>query len=201
MNELLQPRQTNPPPKKFWFSAHLVLGIVFLVAVASAIIAGIFCWQTFSQIPASIQTPVHKAQDTTANWKTYTNSQYGFNFEYPTEMSIYSDSGDSVVITQSGKGSQINIWVFPEISDPTYYPSEQNPPLQLNKKIISNSTWYNYSSTSQDCNSNDIYQTKLSNGIIQFNFSTCLGYAYKELGILEDKSVENQILSTFKFTK
>jgi len=61
----------------------MILGLVFLVAVAGAIVSGIYYWQTVSQIPPVAQFPVHK--DEMAGWKTYTNTEYGFEFKYPVE--------------------------------------------------------------------------------------------------------------------
>ena len=38
--------------------------------------------------------------DTTAGWKTYTNSQYGFSFKYPKEW----------VISENGSGPTVSVW-------------------------------------------------------------------------------------------
>jgi len=80
-------------PKQNWFSAHLVLGIVFILVVLAAIVAGIYYYQTVSQIPATVQVPVHKekvvennfiiSDSKTVGQKIYTNNQFGFSFEYP----------------------------------------------------------------------------------------------------------------------
>lgn len=79
--------------KKNWFAVHWILGVVFLLAVAGAAVAGVYYWQTVRNIPQSVTLPVHTEKvDPTANWKTYTNDQYGFEFKYP--ANLYDDSDE-----------------------------------------------------------------------------------------------------------
>lgn len=67
---------------------HKILGIIFLVLAAAAIVSGIYYWQTANQTFAPL--PIHK--DATANWKTYTNTQYGFELKYPSEGKVVGSS-------------------------------------------------------------------------------------------------------------
>lgn len=136
-----------------------------------------------------------------SGWNTYTNSRYGFSFEFPHQLVVFSDNGD-VTFLQDSYASQLHIWLFPEISDPTYYPSEQFPPVKLSKKTINGRNWYFTSYKDPDCIDDGIYQTNLpSGGTIQVEFDGCLGKAYKEFGVLQDASIRSKILSSFKFTK
>lgn len=84
--------EIHPAPRRNWFVAHWILGIVFLLAVAGVAVAGIYYWQTVRQIPAVVDLPVHKNFD--ADWKTYTNSQYGFEFKYPQSLSLTPSPGN-----------------------------------------------------------------------------------------------------------
>lgn len=84
-------------PKKSWLSSHMILGVVFLIAALAAIVAGIYYWQTTSGIPSSFQAPIHK--DSTQNWKTYTNTEYGFEFKYPSNWYLeYQDQNDNLTL-------------------------------------------------------------------------------------------------------
>src|SRR3989344_484157 len=89
------PPSLNPEPKKSWLSSHMILGLVFLVVVLGAIVSGIYYWQTVSQIPPVAQFPVHK--DEMAGWKTYTNTEYGFEVKYPTTGSATYSVGESQI--------------------------------------------------------------------------------------------------------
>jgi hypothetical protein len=70
---------------------HKTLGIIFLFAVIAATVSGIYYWQTVSQIPASVEFPVHK--DITANWKTY-NVQNAFEIKYPSNLELKENDPD-----------------------------------------------------------------------------------------------------------
>jgi len=60
-------------------------GIVIVVAVAVVAIGGIFTYQYFTT--PTIGSPVQN-QQVTEGWKTYTNNEYGFEFDYPKEWKI-----------------------------------------------------------------------------------------------------------------
>ena len=75
--------------KKSWFSAHHLLGYVFLLAVVGAVISGIYYWQTVSHLPVYV-VPTHRSgqSDVPSDWQTYTNDQYEFEFKYPQNLEI-----------------------------------------------------------------------------------------------------------------
>jgi len=60
------------------------------------------------KIPTSQNQTVTNDQaiktDKTADWKIYTNSKYGFSFNYPKELFIYEPVGEKRVYVQSTKG-------------------------------------------------------------------------------------------------
>jgi hypothetical protein len=91
----LEPSQnTTPLHKDTFFHRHLIAEFISVLLVTAAI-STIFSF--YAGIP-TIDTfqPIHHAQtDPTANWKTYTNAQYGFSFKYPNswpDLKVASDS-------------------------------------------------------------------------------------------------------------
>ena len=88
--------QLNPgelPPRKSWFSAHKVLGWVFLVVAAAAIVVGLYYWQTVGGIPTAYAPIAH--HDPTAGWQTYTNSVGGYSFKYPSDWQAATSNSNS----------------------------------------------------------------------------------------------------------
>ena len=61
-------------------SILVVIGIVAILVVVVG--SGIFAWQYYSKIP-NVQT---------ADWKTYSNTQYGFQFQYPSNFNVSEQS-------------------------------------------------------------------------------------------------------------
>lgn len=65
------------------------IGIAIIIVVAVVLFGGVFAWQYFYKMPDAVSP--QQIQDKTAGpalsevegWKTYTNSQYGFNIKYP----------------------------------------------------------------------------------------------------------------------
>ena len=106
----MDPSEEQFTPKKNWLSAHHILGYIFLIVVAAAIIAGMYYWQTVSNMPQDVQAPVAH-QDETANWQTYTNDQYGFEFKYPSNWALQApqNSQNPVSIFKSKSVSDTDI--------------------------------------------------------------------------------------------
>ena len=91
---------TAAPEKKSLFKSfktpkvNLKLILISLVVLALASTAGYFYLQNQklkSQIsatptPLGSPEPSAEAADPTADWKTYTNTKYGFSFKYPSEL-------------------------------------------------------------------------------------------------------------------
>src|SRR6185369_4550862 len=83
---MIQPIQPNNPIElpahKSWIARHFLAELLGLTLAAAAL-AGIFYLQTSSQSSqAEVFMPVHH-KASTADWKTYTNSQFGFELKYP----------------------------------------------------------------------------------------------------------------------
>lgn len=65
---------------------YKVLGYIFITAVMAATVSLLYYVNVKNSVPENVLLPVHK--DATANWKTYTNDKYGFEFKYPQEWTV-----------------------------------------------------------------------------------------------------------------
>lgn len=60
------------------------VAILILILVAAAALGGYLIYQNQSKPPSPQPSPT---SDTAANWKTYTNTKYGFSFKHPNLIS------------------------------------------------------------------------------------------------------------------
>lgn len=81
----------------------IVIMVIFITIIATG---GYFFYQKYSTI---------KIQKQTIDWKTYTNSEYGFEFKYPENLEARQriTSGDCV------KGERISFYFYKEGDAPT----------------------------------------------------------------------------------
>lgn len=98
-----QPLQTPPPiPPKPQVKNSLVL-IMSILLIVTVGIAGLFYFQIqkLSKELSKYQTqssPTPTATpDSTANWKTFTSTKFGFSFKYPPELTYIYDQSDQYV--------------------------------------------------------------------------------------------------------
>src|SRR3989344_379399 len=87
-----------------------LIGIIIIVAVAIIAFGGVFGYQYLikpnnqsqnqNQQPVTSNQPVDNAQsvDQTAEWKTYTNNEHGFEIKYPMKNIFTSDIAISGVV-------------------------------------------------------------------------------------------------------
>ena len=84
-----QPK-TNEIQLRYSFPV-IILSILLVISVA---IAGFFAFQTQNlsaeliKIKAGVSPVASTVPDTTANWKTYTNSKYNYSLQYPQELEL-----------------------------------------------------------------------------------------------------------------
>ena len=71
-----------PPPQKHFVNHKFASTFVILILLALGSYAGLLYWQ--NQIDTQEVPPAFTPRaEETADWKTYTNTQYGFEFKYP----------------------------------------------------------------------------------------------------------------------
>jgi hypothetical protein len=114
------PPAPTPPAPQIKNSLLLIMSVLLIVTVA---IAGLFYFQIQKlskelskyQIQAS-PTPT-ATPDPTANWKTYTSTQFGYSFNYPQSWSLNSENPTEVAsvgldqyLHGVGKPSSGNVW-------------------------------------------------------------------------------------------
>ena len=89
----IQPNPPFKPPHRFVLH-WIVASIAIIVVIAY------FVTFYYSSQPLPIPPPPESAvKDLTANWKTYTNTEYGFEVKYPGDWEVW---GEFVNTTQSG---------------------------------------------------------------------------------------------------
>src|SRR5438552_638722 len=106
-------------------------GIIIVIAAAIVLFGGVFAWQYF----AKPQTPMINVQsnqnaqnqpqvkDEISDWKTYVNTQYGFEVKYPQawfyqEFSMSSKNVSGIGFCPSDGYAQTNCVVVPMMNTP-----------------------------------------------------------------------------------
>jgi hypothetical protein len=190
--------QLNPKPEVP--HSHKVLIYVFVGFFALAVIAGIYYWQTTSNLPSTFDLPKHKVQDSTATWKTYSNSQYGFSFKYPNNWSLGGEpvsygnnTGINTEISSSPGHPEFDIEIFNIKSNETVSDALQRitainlSGLDKSTKLIDNLSAVYYRNIPGNVIYDEVVLIKNNKlyGLVQYT----------------DNKTFDQILSTFKFTK
>ena len=162
--------------------ANIVLVIVVVVFLGAV---GYFAFvkksepiaqqQTPTQTTNPTKTPTSSPKDETANWKTYTNIQYGFEFRYPMELK-YLSSGEfsykdfkGVVVLQN----------FPLSKSPNYSDEATFQMVVYVKENLGEE------------------KSNLPYSFINRRYTILFE---NSLNKIENPDIFNQILSTFKFT-
>ena len=95
-----------------------LIGLIIIIAIAVLSFGGVFAYQYFkkSQIPITNdqQNSNVQNQNETAGWKTYTNSEYGFEFKYPKDVNLKETPPPSGMgLTGNTVSYQINFDIKP----------------------------------------------------------------------------------------
>lgn len=115
-------------------ASELAVGVIIIVAL---VIGVIFYCQTKSTVISSQQTEYNQAKvkknikptannavvDETADWQTYTNTKYGFEFKYPKNWNVTEDTaGDMPKITGFSVSSSEGILFWVVLAESTMDP-------------------------------------------------------------------------------
>lgn len=100
------PPGNNPKPKKYHYPYAISAIIIFLILIGAAyLFASIDGYKSLKDN----RYDKNIVLDQFANWKTYTNTEYGFEFKYPTKFSFdQSDLKISQVVTMQDYPSNSN---------------------------------------------------------------------------------------------
>ena len=93
----IEPTQDIPNQQKDGHGITIAAMAIFVLLSLSAVVFLYYQNQQLKSMLASYTSPTTKPQptptsDPTANWKTYTNKQYGFTFKYPSDWEDVSKS-------------------------------------------------------------------------------------------------------------
>jgi len=217
------PSSPNSPAPSKIFITVLCAVLLLMIGIGSYVL-GIRKSQTAIQnqqptIPQSSPTPI---SDDTANWKTYTNTDYGYELQYPPTWKIEIPSNTSGI----GKES-----VFVNLISDTRIVHEKigNPPYSVGISIYDNSENKSITEIDKQVNTNITYQEETINAMKAYRIAR-LSQQFDDLKIYyqrvylktKDKNyvsmsfapfnpdkplanqesqykIFNQILSTFKF--
>lgn len=200
------PQEPLPASKNWRKVAFSVLGI--LLALGSFSYLGYqYAQKQIARAPStSVPTPLPsitsvKEYDPTANWRTYTNTKYGFSIKYPLDkgFEINEELQNSIFIAapQSDYGLVISIDKNPEVLNLMDWLRKQDfasiqingKPLKFSDLTITNKTVAEYSGL------------EVSGPIPSYILisSQDKKYIFKISGYTLEEKLFNQILSTFKF--
>jgi hypothetical protein len=101
------------------------VGILIIIIFAVVIFGGVFAYQYFFvKLPTVVESP--QTQNQTAGWKTYSNTQYGFEFKYPLLVTRREISADVVRLDVTANNFDVSGMI-------TVLVAPKNNPLILKK--------------------------------------------------------------------
>lgn len=205
MEEL--PKSAYPPLR--FMSKRLIL--IFLGITAIVFVAGIFVagrnlsTNENAQNTTVSPTPTPTSVDETTNWKTYTNTQYGYSIKYPEDMKIDDSNRGAVgfyrnTVSKPGTGGQGRCCGMS-----VYY--RDNEAIDIESQAIENGRPVNVITVAG-------YQAKEIGDNPKYLQDLWIKNPYKDRGVRitistinaqnpydkEDFEIFQKMLSTFKFT-
>ena len=206
--------------------AHLAIIIILIVALLGTL--GFVYWQNYMQpknIDTSQKTPVENKDnniitpvvaDPIADWKTYTNAQYGFSFKYPVDWTVQESPTEKsnkiatptpTIEVINPNSDDIRIFIYkPGIGgwghEGNYGTISYDAKLETGQIALSGRDYYNGDGSRLP----ESYPNRDSAGyLIMFNFDNS-GYHYtfyatgENVGNMDAADLDfKQIISTWKF--
>jgi len=190
-------------------ASSLIFIIIIVVLLA---IAGYFAYKFYTvQKPSAqpevqnqnenqTQTPaqLNNVNTQTAGWKTYKNTEYGFEIQYPNSMGIQnSNNGVSLVSVDNQRKVDIKVESIKPGQDcrKTVWVAD-TPNI-----IIDNATFVGVGSGLKDAPYYGVLYCTIRGGFDYIITSHLFHVSGGPNNFPEDDTVLNQIISTFKFTK
>ncbi|MBI2062362.1 MAG: hypothetical protein HYT64_01595 [Candidatus Yanofskybacteria bacterium] len=102
--------QASIPEQKHFMNKKFVITFVILILLAGGAYGTVWYWQN-QQVAQEVVPTFTPRADIAADWKTYTNPQYGFEFKYPVFWKEQLSSSGSVTLIY-GPGSEQQGGVF-----------------------------------------------------------------------------------------
>ena len=148
--------------------------------------------------------------DPTANWKTYTNEEYGFNFKYPNTYSVLESKGNLLTVNINYPTDGLSMGITVGVRSDTILNFTRDLTIssgftEKSNKTIANKQWKAYEYNPR----NDVNATDQSNTLNYYleyanKLYYIVGNTKKYSNEITDEEVQQifaQILSTFKFTE
>jgi hypothetical protein len=202
-NQLNSPQKPQLEPKKNWFLRHEVLYSVICFLILVVIVGSAFWWQEIRKTELSGQQAVNsnqEIQNSISDWKTYTNSEYGFEFKYPNDWIVSETNGTYPSLEVSSPSAAIGnaivgfrtTVIIQDVSSNNDY-----------KKNIIEKTNYSISglpALSQYPIDNPKNLVK-NTAVVKDNYAFVIGQTYygTEADLPASKIIFDQILSNFRF--
>jgi hypothetical protein len=208
------PITVSPLPPKDNHTVMIASMAVFTLLTLSAAAFLYYQNQQLKNMLASYQTPVSSptplvspepsAQAETANWKTYTNSKYGFSFKYPGDWEVKTTLENFKFVI--GPSSELTTYLTKINEQKVIYLMMSGP----GQTTLTTSEWkkggYQVGETQNEINGlavtsriftkSDTYQKEVEIVLPGQKYNTAFDIYNKSL-----ESTLDQILSTFQFTK
>jgi hypothetical protein len=97
---------TEPNPKSIWFDTKHIITYIIVVVGLAVVGSAIYAYrnQLVKEGCACITKSWNPPDPTTSNWKTYANSQYGFEFNYPGDLNYIPEESDNFISLSFDEG-------------------------------------------------------------------------------------------------